>query len=363
MRKTLVYIAILAVLGVAIYYMLPGGNGDTPFDPAEAGFTVKDTSQVGKLFIAAPGGEMVTVQRTDSGWVVNNQYKALPSMVNLVLATLLQQSALYPVPKAAFNNVIQSLSTHGTKVEVYDRAGKKIKVFYVGGVAVNNSGTNMMLEGAKQPYVVHADGFVGYLTPRYSGKLRDWRDRTVFNVSPEDIKSVSLQYAGKPELSFTVSRDANDSPVVNAMPKVMTSGDGLNPRRASAYLRFFRNINCEGFLNGLEDNDTTIKTAPRHSSIDMVLKNGKTEHVDIYWMAVNKRSKNQKSSNLEGDTPQDYDADRMYAIINNYKDTVMIQQLIFHNIFRKAPEFFRKDIVPPVGATGQGELKTGALVR
>jgi len=185
----------------------------------------------------------------------------------------------------------------------------------------------------------------------------------VFNVPAEEIKSVSLQYAGKPELSFTVSRGANDSPVVNAMPEVVARGEGLNPKRASAYLRFFRNINCEGYLNGLEDNDTTIKTAPKYSSIDMVLKNGKTEHVDIYWMAVNKRSKNQKASNMEGDTPQDYDADRMYAVINDYKDTVMIQQLIFHNIFRKAPEFFRKDIVPPTVTTGQGELKTGSLGR
>ncbi len=360
MRKTLVYIAILAILGTAIYFMLPGG-GESPYDPAEAGFTVKDTASVGKLFLAAPGGDMVTVVRTDTGWVVNGKYRALPSMVNLLLSTLMQQSALYPVPKAAFNNVIESLSTHGTKVEVYGRDGKKMKVFYVGGVAVNNSGTNMMMEGAKQPYVVHADGFVGYLTPRYSAKLRDWRDRTVFDVPAEDIKSVSLQYAGKPELSFTVSRGANDSPVVTAAPQVMASPDGMNARRASAYLRFFKNINCEGYLNGLSDNDTTIRTAPKHSSIEMVLKNGQVKRVDIYWMAVNQRSKNQKASDLSGDVPQNYDSDRMYAIINDYQDTVMIQQLVFHNIFRKAPEFFRKDVVPPVGTTTQGELKTGQL--
>lgn len=352
MRKTLIYIVILAVLGTAIYYMLPGG-GESPYDPAEAGFTVKDTSAIGKLFLAAPGGDMVTVERTDSGWVVNKQYPALPSMVNLLLTTIMKQSALYPVPKAAFNNAVEGLATHGTKVEVYDRSGKKMKVFYVGGIAVNNSGTYMMMEGAKQPYVVHQDGFVGYLTPRYSAKLRDWRDRTVFNVAAEDIKLVSLQYAGKPEQSFTVSRGPNDSPVVAAEPKVMNSPDGMNERRASAYLRFFRNVNCEGYLNGLSDNDTTIKTAPKHSSIEMVLKNGKVKHVDIYWMAVNQRSKNQKASDLANETPQDYDADRMYAIINDYKDTVMIQQLIFHNIFRKAPEFFRKDVVPTATSNGQ----------
>jgi hypothetical protein len=57
------------------------------------------------------------------------------------------------VPKTAYDNVIKGLSTEGIKVEVYGRDGKKKKVFYVGGSSVNNTGTNMMMEGAKQPYI------------------------------------------------------------------------------------------------------------------------------------------------------------------------------------------------------------------
>ena len=53
--ETLVYIAILAILGTAIYFMLPG-RGESPYDPAEAGFTVKDTASVGKLFLASDDG-------------------------------------------------------------------------------------------------------------------------------------------------------------------------------------------------------------------------------------------------------------------------------------------------------------------
>jgi len=363
MRKTLVYIAILAVLAAGIYFLLPGRNGtDNPFDPAEAGFTIKDTAAIGKIFLAASDGESILAERTDSGWIVNKKYKALKSTLNMLLTTMMQQAPLYPVTKNAYNNVVEVMSTHGTKVEVYDRSGKKMKVFYVGGSAVNNTGTNMLMEGAKQPYVVAAAGFVGYLTPRYATKLRDWRDRTVFNFSADDIKSVSVQYAGKPGESFTVSRDANDSLTVLADSKAMKSPDGLNKKRAATFLRFFSNINCEGYLNGLSDNDTTIKTAPKHSSIEVVTKKGAVQHVDIYWMAVNKRSKNQKSSSIDS-TSQDYDSDRMYAIINDYKDTVMIQQLTFHNIFRKAPEFFRKDIVPPTVTANQAEIRQNVKTR
>ncbi len=360
MRKTLIYLAVLAILGAGVYYLLPGNKEDNPFDPAEAGFTIKDTAAIGKIFLAASDGENVLLERTDSGWVVNKQYPALRSTLDMLLTTMMKQVPLYPVTKNAYENALKTMSTHGIKTEVYDRAGKKIRVFYVGGSAVNNTGTNMLMEGASKPYVVETPGFVGYLTPRYATRLRDWRDRTIFNFSADEIQSVSVQYADKPEHSFTVNRDSNDSVIVTTDPKARTA-EGLNKNRGNMYLRFFSRINCEGYLNGLADNDTTIKTAPKHSSIDVVTKKGKVQHVDLYWMALNKRSKNQKKSDI-GDEPADYDADRMYAVINNYKDTVMVQQLSFHNILRKGREFYGKDIVPSASA-GQYEIKNNAKTK
>lgn len=357
MRKTLVYIVILAILCGGIYYLLPGNGNEIPYDMDEAGFKIKDTGSIGKIFLAASDGESVLVERTDTGWMVNKTYKALPSTLDMLLNTLVKQAPLYPVTKSAYDNVLKTLSTHGTKVELYDRAGKKMRVFYVGGTAVNNTGTNMLMEGAKQPYVVETPGFVGYLTPRYTSKIRDWRDRTVFNIAAENIKSVSVQYASKPEESFTVNNLGDDNVTVNVDPKIEAKSEGLNKKRAASYLRFFTKINCEGYLNGLSDNDTTLKTAPKHSTIEVVTTNGRVQHVDIYWMALNKRSKNQKQSDID-DLPEEYDSDRMYAVLNDYKDTVMIQQMSFYNIMRKAKEFYTKDAPPPT--PGQIEIQTPA---
>ena len=64
--------------------------------------------------------------------------------------------------------------------------------------------------------------------------------------------------------------------------------------------------------------------------------------MDVYWVPINKRSKNLDVS--DPDVPDDYDADRLYAVINNNKDTVMIQQLVFRPIFRKLFEFYQSDV-------------------
>ena len=344
MRKTILYLVILGLLGYAIYYFLISDRNGSPFSADEAGFNIKDTAGIGKIFIAASNGESVSVVRTDSGWMVNNQYKALPSTVNLVLITLATQEALYPVTKNAYENVIRALSTDAIKVELYGRDGKKIKTIYVGGTAVNNSGTNMLIEGAKTPYVVRVAGFNGYLTTRFPTAMKDWRDRTIFNILPDEIQSISVQYAGKAINSFVLTREKDTDLVMTGDENITKNMGAFNKRRAKVYLRYFTNVNCEGYLNGLEDMDTTIKMAPKQSTIEVTGRHGQHQRVEIYWMALNRRSKNMTVSNP--DIPDDYDADRLYAIINNNRDTVMIQQWAFRDIFHKSYEFFEKDVAP-----------------
>jgi len=346
MGKTLLYIVILGLLGFAVYYFLFAEHTDTPYSADEAGFTVADTGAIGKFFIVSNTGQSVLVERSDKGgWTVNKQYKALQSAVDIVFQTISQQKVLYPVTKTAYENVVKSLSTEGTKVELYDRSGKKTKVFYVGGPAVNNNGTNMIIEGAKMPYVVTISGFNGALTSRFQTDMRFWRDRTIFSIPGDELQSVSVQYEGKPINSFTITR-VNDTDVAMTADAGIAAIGAFNKRRAKVYLRYFANVNCEGYLNGLSDMDTTLKTAPKQSTIEIVGKHGQRQRADIYWMAINKRSKNR--SVADPDIPDDYDADRLYAVINDNKDTVMIQQWAFRDIFHKAYEFYQKDVTPVI---------------
>jgi hypothetical protein len=347
MRKTFLYLFILALLGFAIWYFLLD-NKDNPYNLTEAGFTIKDTGSIGKIFLAANDGESILAERTNDGWMVNKQYKALPSTLNMLLTTLAQQYPLYPITKSAYENAVKNLSTDGVKVEVYDRSGKKMTVFYVGGASVNNSGTNMLMEGARTPYVVQVAGFNGYLTPRFTTKMRDWRDRAIFNLPAEEIKSVSIQYADKPVNSFAVSREGAGIKV-NVDPSFSKYAQTLNVNRANLYLTHFTKINAEGYLNGVNQMDSIIRNSHKHSTIDIEKIDGQKQHIDVYWIDINKRSKNLSVSNP--DVPDEYDADRLVAITNNYKDTILIQQIVFRPIFRKGYEFFQKDIPFPTTHT------------
>jgi len=338
MRKTLIYFVVLALLGFGVYYFLFAKH-ENSFPMDEAGFTVKDTAAIGKIYIANTDGNSVLVERTDSGWIVNKKYKALKGTVNMFLKLLTQQAPLYPVPQSLHNSVITNMAGAGIKVELDGRKGEKMRLFYVGGETPKDNGSYMLMEGAKRPYIVRVQGVSGYLTPYYSYKLADWRDRTIFDLKPEQIKSVSVQYPEQPVNSFTVNQD-NGKVTIDANKELRVYA--LNEHRLTSYLKFFENINCEGYITSDNTMDSLLRVMPKHCIMDVESNEGKKQHIEIYWMPINKRSKNMVTE--APDVPGNkYDAERFFAVTNGYRDTVMIQVNTFKKLFRRAYEFYQAD--------------------
>lgn len=339
MRKTLLYLTLLAVLGLGVYYFLFADRN--VFGVDEAGFTIRDTGSIGKVFLAKQNGNTVTLERKKdgTGWIADGKYAVIPSVMNDLLVTLVQQKPMYPVPKSAHNTVVKSMSTSAIKVEVYTLGGEKMKVFHVGGQANNNKGSYMLIEGAKSPYVVQLPAFEGYLTPRYSVDLATWRDRTIVSLMPEQVEEVKIDYVEEPLNSFTINRVSKDSVSVS-VDEALMKGKELNKRRLNTYLTFFKGVHHEGFINGTTDLDSIIANVQKRCTIEIKGDNGVARHLDVYWMPISKRSKNRLRP--EVDIDKDYDSDRFYGVVDN-KDTVILQIGTFDKIFRLGYEFYEKD--------------------
>ncbi len=338
MKKTLLYLLVLAVLGGAVWYFV--FREKNTFANNEAGFQVEDTAAIAKIFMADKKGKQITLERKGGIWMVNGMYPAIDQPVRTLLTTLKRQVPQYPVPQNTYDNIIKMMAGEAVKVELYDNDGDKIRVFYVAGEANNNAGSYMLMEGSDVPYLVQIPGFEGYLSSRYSTTLEDWRDRTVFNVPEEELKSASVSYPDEPLNNFTLNRIAADNIEV-VVDKALMTGKPLNKRRAGVYSRFFAKVYSEGYINGTWHLDSVIKSVPKYCGIDVTSVKGATAHADVYWMPLNKRSKNMLTPFPGIDNR--FDADRFYAVINNFKDTVIIQRETFDKIFRKGYEFYEAD--------------------
>lgn len=353
MKKTLIYLLLTIALGAGVWYFV--FMEKDAFSKSETGFRVDDTASVYKIFLADKKGKQILLERKSGGWILNNKYPAMQAPIDILLSTLKKQVAQYPVPQNAYDNVIKMMAGEAIKVELYDKGGDKISIFYVVGQANNNTGSYMLMDGSEMPYVVQIPGFEGYLTGRYSTTFEDWRDRTVFNVNENDLKSVTVTYSDEQLNSFTLRRIAKDNIEVDIDKGLMT-GKPLNKRRANVYSRFFEKVYCEGYINDTWHLDSVIKSVPKYCGIDVADVKGETAHADIYWMPINKRSKNMLTPFPGIDNR--FDADRFYAVINNFKDTVIIQRFTFDKIFRKAYEFYEAD--DTTGSIEQKQIPKGA---
>jgi hypothetical protein len=362
MGKTFIYVIVLGILAYGVYYFIIR-KSEGVYADTEAGFTIKDTANIGRIFISVQGSESILLERSVAGWKLQKQYIAQKSTIDGFLKMLSKQSALYPVPKSMHNNVISTLAGNGIKVELDDLQGKAIRIFYVGGETADQKGTFMLVDGASRPYVVNLPNYQGTLSAFYTNKVLDWRDRTVFDVKPENIASVSIKYPEHNLNSFTLNVD-NGKVNLNAHPDIIKMGP-LNLRRSSVYLKFFEKVSCEGYLLHFAGMDSILKTVPKYAEIEVHSNKGQLQHVDVYWMPLNRRSKNANAP-TEDIPDSKFDADRFFAVMNNYKDTVMVQSSVFEKTFRKAYEFFEADpaasneplkLLPEGSITTQGKKK------
>ena len=338
MKKTLLYVLLLLILIGGLYLLLGKEKGG--FSKKESNFTVKDTADIGKIFLAGMAGDTILLERNGTAWTLNKYYRAMTPLVNTLLVTLRTQVGVHPVPEKAHNSVVKALSGTAVKVQVYNRKNELVREFYVGGETKDFDGSYMLMSGAERPFVVEIPGFAGYLTTRYSTDLLDWRDRSIFLLRREDISRVSLQYPAEPLNSFVVNQDANGNITVETDPG-LSSGKELNKRRVELFLTFFEKIYSEGYITEGSEIRQVLDTIPKRAIIDITTKDGKTNHLDIYWRPVFRRSKNliRKAEGI----PEQFDSDRGYGVLNNFKDTVVVQYQVFDRIFRNAWEFYEED--------------------
>ena len=336
MKKNRLTILLFLLLAIVAGILIITNRKSTIKDELK-NFAVKDTASITKIFMADKSPSSVTLTKDAPGqWTVNGKFAARWDAITTLLETINQVDVRTPLAKSAYNNVIKALSTSGMKVEIYSK-DKLLKTYYVGGTTQDQMGTFMMLENSSTPFVTYIPGFNGYLSTRYFTEEELWRDRTVFNYYTDEIASIEVAY---PE------REKRHSFVINPKDFTAKSMDLVEPvvrdtAKVGLYFGQFKHVNFEGFANGVPKpvKDSILATNPI-AIITVTDTKGNKDMIKAYLKMVNKRD-----SLLEDEhgDPMIYDVDRMFALINNGKDFVVIQHFVFDQIMVSF-DYFKKAI-------------------
>ena len=322
-KITLLIIFILTLIASWLFYNNRAGT----IKEELRDFAVKDTASINKIFLADANGKKVTLEKTGPrSWQVNRQYEARMDAIDVLLQTIYLLELKSPVSKASFDQVVKNIAGKSTKVEIYQGGSKPVKTYFVGGATPDKSGTYMLLENSSAPFIIHIPGFSGYLTTRYFTDPEGWRSTDLFKYNIPEVKSVEVTYAEKPEDSFIIDNISNgklslrsthyNQPIVNFDTTALVE-----------YLMNYQKINFEFIANDISPATLdSIVTHCKKFTISVTDALGNKKIVKAFNKPVPEGTLNMNNELIH------FDQDRMYALINNDKDIVIIQHFVFDKL-------------------------------
>ena len=328
MNRTLLLVVLFLVMGGTVWYFLANKKKQAgSYVSWDMDFAVKNTDNIGKIFIADRTGNTVTLEQKGKVWQYNGKHPARPSAVQTLLETISQVNVLNIPPNGAVPVMVKEMAAAGIKVEIYDLDGKNIKTYYVGGVTNDERGTVLMMEGSEQPYMVHIPGFIGQIRMRFLLRDDDWRDKAIFREKPEEIQSVSVEYPQRKNESFKLEKTGEAA--YDVQPYFSTTTAMRSPQRkgvAEAYLVQFEQMVAEAFetQNPLRD---SVKALVPFVIVTMKKTDGQEKKLR-FWPVDVETSRDGKNF-----------VSRYFTDVNN-EDFMLTQDRVFGGIFRGYSFFY-----------------------
>ncbi len=342
MKKNRTAIILVIILGsISFWFIINKGKGTIKETLRD--FAVADTTSINKLFLADKNGNSITLERSPLGrWTVNGKYGVRPDALQTLLYTIKKIDVKEPVGKNAQDNVIKRLAAKAVKCEIYQN-NKLTKAYYVGTETPDQTGTYMILIDLKtmQPsakaFVTYIPGFEGYLTTRYFVEEKGWRDRTVFQYIPNQIKSVKVETPPHPENDYDLSVNENNGYQIKNVSKGQIMSQ-LDTMAVKQYLSYFQQLNFESFEVNINQNqiDSVLKSKPINI-LTVTDNRGTVNKVKFY------ARKNHKGVLDKEGKPLLYDPERLDALLDNGKDFVMLQYYSFGKVMPLV-DYFQKKI-------------------
>ena len=303
-KKTYIYISII----LSIYFY----SCNTEVN--EKNFNLNKTENIDKIIMSDKAGNILKIEKETSQWVINNKYPVWKRQIEYTLSVMQDIRIKSSVSEEKTEFVLQNIATQGVKIEIFE-GEKKIKSYYIGGNTSDHHGTYMIMENAKNPYIMHIpDRNPGILNPKYGIEgiyLNEnvWRERIKIDIDPKQITKVNSIDLINKEQSYTI--DIKNKNLTNYNNKEIL----IDEKKYNSFTSLFSNLQCGIYKPDINTEDLTIIKKI------YITNNNEIDSLIIY--DVNKNQKTQKNYNST--------VKYLYAKWNN-SEIVIIQKNIFNKV-------------------------------
>lgn len=338
MKKTnLILLLILFFLGGAAWWIFSRQNNHNLDSGGDWEFAIADTAKIYKVFIADRDGKTITLNRQNRAqWTINGKHLVRQDAIKNVLVAFHNFQVAFRLPRPMVKTVVEDIATTGLKCEAYDKNGKLLKCFYLGGLSQEESATFAIQCEANEPYAINLKtGFIGAIRARFFMDSMDWRDRTIFSERLENIESASIEYPMQKDKSFKLNAKGGNYEVEPFYAMQLKSPAPLNKGLVEAFLMSFSKQVAEGFENTNPQRDSVSANIP-FAIISMKNKSGETKTVKLHPIVTVNRSGEELK-----DGQQQMMVERYFANCSN-GDFMMVQHQAFEKMLWAYQGFFQR---------------------
>lgn len=323
----LFYFLLLATaIAAGVRYMDTQEAAEISMAENAADFAVADTAAVDKIFIADKDGKQALLERTaDRYWKLNGTYFARKDAVDLLLKTFLRARVQRPVPKGELDNVNRLLAGRGKKVEIYQGGDTPVKTWYIGTSTQNHTGTYMVLADAngqiaEEPFIVHMEGFTGFLSTRFFTDVREWRYTGMFDYPGNSLRRIEIEMTEAGGHVYSMEVDSTGTIRVEGAPLLSRADTMFWQDRFNR----FRKVHLETYNNHLTESaeDSLLNRAEPAFRLRAWSRQGEAPNeIELYWKAPISETYND-----DGELNK-WDGARMYAVYKG--EAVLVQRFVF----------------------------------
>lgn len=340
-KNNLILLLLFVILGSAAYYFIKTKDNSTSrnSDNWDMQFSIPDIKKISRIFILDRQGRKAQLDLHKGKWLFNGQHPARLDGIRTLLETLQKLTVKFIPTNAAVPGMMQDLATNGIRVEVFDGDGKSLKAFYVGGVTADDRGTYMIMEGSKQPYVMHLPYFEGTLRTRFMVREDDWRDRSIFAEKPEEIEQISIEYPQYQSMSFHMTKvKKGEYQVAPFYPNQPVDRRPLVKGKPESILLLFEKLGAEGIENSSRLKDSVVTNLVPFASI--LLKTAGSEDRRLRIYPIYPRDQNGQFMIPNDPVPFNGQIQNYFALLEPSNDFYVINHSVFGPIFATYPWFF-----------------------
>ncbi len=223
-RNTYVLLAILAVLVVAAYLVMqkPGERSST----GDSGhlFVTVDSLAVDRIEIKSPGSAVV-LRKKGVEWYLDSpvSYKADQSNVAMLIHDCKNLEVKNMVSDKPEKFPVFQVDSTGTRLAIFQNGAEKSS-FILG-----KSGSSYAEMYARMTSSNEVNLISGASSYVFNRPLKEWRDRTIFSVSRDNIKEVHYQYGdttfvlAQRDSTWMIGKDSTQSDVVSNLLSTLSN--------------------------------------------------------------------------------------------------------------------------------------------